>query len=106
MNCSSAHQFVPRLVDRQDLELEESPVPEPVRLTLHRLDLVVRPLHRSAGDHHVVVRRKRPVNPIYETTRRPGTMGPSTRPPESPPWLSRPARSTGRPSSPTSAARG
>src|SRR5512135_3346103 len=30
-------EFVPGLVDRQDLQLKELPVPEPIRLTLHRL---------------------------------------------------------------------
>src|SRR5512143_3117653 len=48
-------QFVPGLVDRQDLQLEELLVAEPIRLPLHRLDLVVRPLHRTGRDHHVVV---------------------------------------------------
>src|SRR5512135_1736512 len=48
-------QFVPGLVDRQDLQLEELLVAEPIRLPLHRLDLVVRPLHRARRDHHVVV---------------------------------------------------
>ena len=42
-------QFVSALVDRQDLQLEELLVPEPVGLALHRLDLVVRPLHRAAA---------------------------------------------------------
>src|SRR4051794_21816301 len=48
-------QFVSRLVDRQDLQLEELLVAEPVGLPLHRLDLVVRPLQRARRDHHVVV---------------------------------------------------
>src|SRR5271157_4133377 len=45
-------------MDRQDLELEEFSVPEAVRLPLHRLDLVVRPLHRATADHDVVVRQQ------------------------------------------------
>src|SRR5262249_36545556 len=45
-------------MDRQDLPLEELPVPEPIRLPLHRLDLVVRPLHRTAADHDIVVRQQ------------------------------------------------
>src|SRR5512135_3692617 len=48
-------EFVPGLVDRQDLQLEELTVPEPRGLPLHRLDLVVRPLQRTRRDHHVVV---------------------------------------------------
>ena len=48
-------QFISRLVDRQDLQLEELRVPEPIGLPLHRLDLVVRPLHRTRRDHHIVV---------------------------------------------------
>ena len=42
-------------MDRQDLQLEKLFVTEPVRLTLHRLDLIVRPLHRTRRDHHVIV---------------------------------------------------
>src|SRR5262249_53510776 len=51
----SAHQGILRLMDRQDLQLEELQVPEPVRLPFHRLDLVVGPLQRTTRDHHVVV---------------------------------------------------
>jgi hypothetical protein len=39
-------------MERQDLELEELPVPEPVRLSLHRLHWLDR-LHRST---HLVSR--------------------------------------------------
>ena len=45
-------------MDRKDLQFEELHVPEPVRLAFHRLDLVVRPLHRAACDQHVVVRQQ------------------------------------------------
>src|SRR5512135_2447936 len=55
MTIRSSDQFVSRLVDRQDLQLEELLVAEPISLPLHRLDLVVRPLHRTGRDHHVVV---------------------------------------------------
>src|SRR5512142_2755289 len=51
-------KFVLALVDRQDLQLEELTVPEPIGLALHGLDLVVRPLQGATRDRHVVVRQK------------------------------------------------
>src|SRR5436305_1999865 len=55
MKVSLSDEFIPALVDRQDLQLEELTVPEPIGLPPHRLDLVVRPLQRTRADHHVVV---------------------------------------------------
>src|SRR5262245_22574853 len=48
----SPHQGVPRLMDRQDLQLEELQIPKPIRLPFHGLDLVVGPLQRTTRDHH------------------------------------------------------
>ena len=45
-------------MDRQYLQLEELHIPKPVRLAFHRLDFVVRSLHRTARDHHVVLRKQ------------------------------------------------
>jgi hypothetical protein len=47
----------------------------------------------------------RPVNRIFKARRRVVMMGPVRESPEAPLWLSRPAKSTGRRSSPISAAR-
>ena len=55
MELGSSDQFVLALVDRQDLQLEELLVPEPIGLALHRFDLIVRPLHGAGRDRHVVV---------------------------------------------------
>src|SRR5512142_2231881 len=41
MKIRSSDQFVFRLMDRQDLQLEELLVAEPISLPLHRLDLGV-----------------------------------------------------------------
>jgi hypothetical protein len=49
--------------------------------------------------------RVRPVNCIFKAWRRFVKMGPVRESSEAPPWLSRPARSSGRQSSPISAAR-
>jgi CheY-like chemotaxis protein len=48
-------EFVSAFVDGQYLQLKELLVAEPVRLSLHRLDLVVRPLHGTRRDHHIEV---------------------------------------------------
>jgi phage terminase small subunit len=53
----------------------------------------------------VMVEGVRPVNRIFKARRRLVKMGPVRESPEAPPWLSRPAKSTGRQSSPISAAR-
>ena len=52
MPVISPHQGILRLMDRQDLQLEELPVPEPVRLSLHRLH----PLDRMPRSTHPVRR--------------------------------------------------
>jgi hypothetical protein len=49
---------VSRLVGCRDLQLKELHVPEPVRLALHRFDLIVRPLHRAAREHDVIIREQ------------------------------------------------
>jgi hypothetical protein len=48
-------EFVSAFVDGQYLQLKEVLVAKPVRLPLHRLDLVVRPLHGTRRDLHIVV---------------------------------------------------
>jgi hypothetical protein len=40
------------------IQLEEGQISKPIRLPLHRLDLAVGRFHRTARDHHVVVRQQ------------------------------------------------
>jgi phage terminase small subunit len=59
----------------------------------------------TAEDPFLAVQRVRPVNRIFKARRRVVKMGLVRESPEAPPWLSRPAKSTGRLLSPISAAR-
>jgi hypothetical protein len=68
-------------------------------------DVASRTLQKFLAQHRWPEDRVRPVNCIFNAGRRFVRMGPVPDSPEAPPWLSRPARSTGRLSSRISAAR-